>query len=86
MARLGLGDAWTCLLANDFDPLKTRAYAANFGADHLKAGDVFALSAADLPGVRVVLDGRKIVDAAAFAAAGVTVERIGRPSTTPPAR
>ncbi len=50
MARLGLGDAWTCLLANDFDPVKTRTYAANFGEDHLKAGDVFALTAADLPG------------------------------------
>jgi len=50
MARLGLGDGWTCLLANDFDPLKTRTYAENFGADHLRAGDVFALAPADLPG------------------------------------
>ncbi len=50
MARLGLGDAWTCLLANDFDPLKTATYAANHGDGHLKAGDVFALSADDLLG------------------------------------
>jgi DNA (cytosine-5)-methyltransferase 1 len=50
MARMGLGDRWTCLLANDFDPLKTGTYAANFGDGHLKAGDVFGLSAADLPG------------------------------------
>lgn len=50
MARLGLGARWTCLLANDFDPLKTRTYAANHGEGHLKAGDVFALTAADLPG------------------------------------
>ncbi len=57
--------------------------AAIVQADHAEYAQ---LSAADLPGVRVVLDGRKIVDAAAFAAAGVTVERIGRPSTTPPAR
>lgn len=50
MARLGLGDAWQCLFANDFDPLKARTYGANFGDDHLKAGDVWALDAADLPG------------------------------------
>jgi DNA (cytosine-5)-methyltransferase 1 len=50
MARLGLGEGWACLLANDFDPLKTRTYAGNFGEDHLKAGDVFALTAKDLPG------------------------------------
>jgi UDP-N-acetyl-D-mannosaminuronic acid dehydrogenase len=56
--------------------------AAIAQADHAEYAQ---LSAADLPGVRVVLDGREIIDAAAFAAAGVTVERIGRPSTTPPA-
>jgi DNA (cytosine-5)-methyltransferase 1 len=50
MARIGLGDAWACLLANDFDPLKAATYAANHGGGHLKAGDVFALTAADLPG------------------------------------
>ena len=50
MARTGLGDAWTCLLANDFDPLKTATYAANFGDGHLKSGDVFTLTADDLPG------------------------------------
>ena len=56
--------------------------AAIVQADHAEYAQ---LSAADLPGARVVLDGREIIDAAAFAAAGVTVERIGRPSTTPPA-
>ena len=56
--------------------------AAIVQADHAEYAQ---LSAADLPGVRVVLDGREIIDAAAVAAAGVTVERIGRPSTTPPA-
>ena len=50
MARLGLGDGWDCLFANDFDPVKTAAYRANFGADHLVEGDVHALNAEDLPG------------------------------------
>ena len=50
MARLGLGGAWTCAFANDFDPLKAQAYAENFGEDHLSRGDVWALEARDLPG------------------------------------
>ena len=50
MARLGLGCAWTCAFANDFDPLKAQAYAGNFGDDHLRRGDVWALEAGDLPG------------------------------------
>jgi len=50
MARLGLGDTWACLLANDLDPLKAETYRANFGGDHLTLGDVWALAAADLPG------------------------------------
>jgi DNA (cytosine-5)-methyltransferase 1 len=52
MARLGLGEGWRCLFANDFDPLKVATYAANFpdAAGHLHGGDVWALSAADLPG------------------------------------
>ncbi len=50
MARLGLGDHWRCLFANDFDPKKAAAYGANFGDDHLAAGDVWNLDAAALPG------------------------------------
>ena len=52
MARLGLGEGWRCLFANDFDPLKVATYAANFpdAAGHLHGGDIWALSAADLPG------------------------------------
>lgn len=50
MARAGLGSGWTCLFANDFDPKKGEAYAANWGRDVLRVGDVAALSAADLPG------------------------------------
>jgi DNA (cytosine-5)-methyltransferase 1 len=29
MARLGLGDGWDCLFANDFDPVKAAAYRAD---------------------------------------------------------
>ncbi|MFC7552337.1 hypothetical protein ACFQU7_08860 [Pseudoroseomonas wenyumeiae] len=31
MARAGLGDRWQCLLANDRDAKKGRAYADNWG-------------------------------------------------------
>lgn len=50
MARLGLGARWDCLFANDFDPLKTAAYRANFGDADLAAGDIWKLEARDLPG------------------------------------
>ena len=52
MARLGLGPGWTCVFANDFDPVKAEAYRANFAdaAQHFHDGDVWALSADDLPG------------------------------------
>jgi DNA (cytosine-5)-methyltransferase 1 len=51
MARLGLGEAWSCAFANDFDPMKAWAYRANFPhAGHFHEGDVWALTAADLPG------------------------------------
>ena len=39
-----------CLFANDVDPRKGAAYAANWGSDELLVGDVGALAAADLPG------------------------------------
>lgn len=50
MARAGLGPDWNCLLANDFNPKKAASYALNWGDKHLCAGDVAALTAADLPG------------------------------------
>ena len=50
MARSGLGAGWRCLFANDFAPAKARAYRDNWGDDHLREGDVWALTAADLPG------------------------------------
>jgi len=50
MARVGLGKGWQCLFANDFDPKKGTAYAANWGADELRIDDVAALTTADLLG------------------------------------
>ena len=50
MARAGLGPGWTCGFANDFDARKAAAYADNWGGDHLHVGDVWVLSAAQLPG------------------------------------
>jgi len=56
MARLGLGDAWDCAFANDFDAVKAATYRANFpepqqgAAAHFHEGDVWRLTVADLPG------------------------------------
>jgi len=52
MARLGLGEAWSCTFANDFDAAKAAAYRANFpdAERHFRQGDVWALSPDDLPG------------------------------------
>ena len=51
MAREGLGPDWLCLFANDNDPVKAAAYAANWKANQLMVGDVAGLTTADLPGV-----------------------------------
>jgi DNA (cytosine-5)-methyltransferase 1 len=52
MARLGLGDGWDCLYANDFDGLKAATYRANHpdAEDHFRQGDVWQVAPADLPG------------------------------------
>jgi DNA (cytosine-5)-methyltransferase 1 len=50
MARLGLGEGWQCLFANDFDRRKAESYRANFGDDDFDARNVWKLTAADLPG------------------------------------
>ncbi len=50
MARAGLGGGWSCLFANDFDPKKAASYAANWGEDHMKVGNVAELKTDDLPG------------------------------------
>ena len=44
MARAGLGRKWRCLFANDFDPKKAAAYAANWSAEKLHIGDVRKLT------------------------------------------
>lgn len=50
MARIGLGDRWRCVFANDLDPGKADTYRANFGAGHFREGDVGRVDAAELPG------------------------------------
>ena len=50
MARAGLGNDWACVFANDLDARKAASYAANWGADHLRVGDIHALATSDLPG------------------------------------
>jgi len=50
MARLGLGASWECRFANDFDTVKAATYRANFGGEDFREGDVFDLTAGDLPG------------------------------------
>jgi UDP-N-acetyl-D-glucosamine dehydrogenase len=56
--------------------------AAIVQADH---AEYAKLSAADLPGARIVLDGRGVLDAASLTAAGIAVELIGRPGPSSPA-
>ncbi len=50
MARAGLGEAWRCLFANDFDAKKAESYRANWGDEELHVGDVRKISTAQLPG------------------------------------
>lgn len=51
MARAGLGDQWTCLFANDFDPKKGFAYQTNWDVKgELRIGDVAEVKGEDLPG------------------------------------
>lgn len=57
MVRAGLGEAWHCLFANDFDPAKAASYRANWGDAALRVGDIAALTAADLPGEATLMWG-----------------------------
>lgn len=51
MARIGLGQGWPCLFANDFDEGKAAAYKAHFGpSPELRVLDVAKLQTSDLPG------------------------------------
>jgi DNA (cytosine-5)-methyltransferase 1 len=51
MARLGLGNHWNCLFANEWSAKKAQSYRANFSsAPELKVEDIWKLSPRDLPG------------------------------------
>ncbi len=50
LARLGLEPEFGCAFANDIDPVKAAAYAQAFGGAEMRVGDIWKLSAADLPG------------------------------------
>jgi DNA (cytosine-5)-methyltransferase 1 len=49
MVRAGLGPAWRCLFANDFDPKKGRVYRQNWGDAELKTADVGSLTTGEIP-------------------------------------
>lgn len=50
LVRAGLGPDWTCLLANDIDPMKAAAYALNWGEAEFVPGDVNAITSEHIPG------------------------------------
>lgn len=50
MARAGLGSAWNCLFANDFDAKKGSAYTRNWGGNEMVVDDVRNIGPSDLPG------------------------------------
>ncbi|HVV34776.1 MAG TPA: DNA cytosine methyltransferase [Vitreimonas sp.] len=50
LARLGLSPDFACTFANDIEPAKARAYAAAFPGDEMRVGDIWNLTAGDLPG------------------------------------
>ncbi len=68
------GDELTALGFTPWDGAEIGA--AIVQADHPQYA---TLGPADLPGARAVLDGRGVLDPAAFTAAGIPVRRIGRP-------
>lgn len=49
MARAGLGEAWSCTFANDFDLKKAATYRANWGDDELVVKDVRKIVPEELP-------------------------------------
>lgn len=49
MARAGLSDKWTCLLANDIDARKGSAYIANWGPEHLLIEDIGKIDVSHVP-------------------------------------
>ena len=70
------------LRAHGFTPWDgERVEAGIVQADHPEYRE---LRPGSIPGLQRVVDGRGILDASAFSAAGVVVERIGRPPLPPP--
>ena len=49
MVRAGLGEAWRCLFANDFDHKKGETYKKNWGGHELQVIDVGKVKTSDLP-------------------------------------
>ena len=49
MARAGLGPAWRCVFANDFDSKKGQAYAENWSGEGLVIDDIRNIAPAELP-------------------------------------
>ncbi|MGE0740606.1 MAG: DNA cytosine methyltransferase [Hyphomonadaceae bacterium] len=50
LARLGLAPEFACVFANDIDPAKAAAYRAAFPGNDMREGDIWKLTASDLPG------------------------------------
>ena len=50
MVRAGLGNAWSCLFANDIDSTKAASYVENWGAPAFLQSDIAKLSTENLPG------------------------------------
>lgn len=48
MVRAGLGGRWKCQFANDFDPLKVKVYAENWGEEEILEDDIHKVEAEDL--------------------------------------
>jgi DNA (cytosine-5)-methyltransferase 1 len=48
-ARLGLGDSWKCLFANDFAAKKVASYRANFGPSEIRLADIRNVEASAIP-------------------------------------
>jgi DNA (cytosine-5)-methyltransferase 1 len=48
-ARLGLGDSWKCLFANDFSAKKVASYRENFGPSEIRLADIREVEASAIP-------------------------------------
>ncbi len=57
MARLGLGEGWSCAFSNEWCEKKASSYSSRFGGAELRVCDVAALKADDLPGTPTLVWG-----------------------------